>query len=138
MPFSYTYIHPLQLLHQRLNRLPQKRCLRARRRSRHLRDAIHALPSENTARHLLDHLARAPRNVDVLPVDVVPRAAGEDGDVVRQVEDRGDEGEAREEEDDGPWGLLESVKVELRRGHEQKMKRSQGWNMFTAKVTSSW
>lgn len=49
--------------------------------------------------HLLDDLARRGGHVDVLAVDVVPHAADEDGDVVRQVEDGGDEGEADEEEE---------------------------------------
>jgi hypothetical protein len=40
-------------------------------------------------------------NVDVLSVDVVPRATDEEGDVVREVEARGNEGKAEEEEDNG-------------------------------------
>lgn len=47
--------------------------------------------------------ARRGVHVNVLAVDVVPRAAGEDGDVVGEVEDGGDEGEAEEEEDDGVY-----------------------------------
>lgn len=35
-------------------------------------------------------------------MDVEPGAAGEEHDVVRQVEDGGDGGEGEEEEDDGP------------------------------------
>jgi hypothetical protein len=42
-------------------------------------------------------------DVDVLSVDVVPRAADEEGDVVREVEACGDEGQAEEEKDDGAY-----------------------------------
>lgn len=45
-------------------------------------------------------------DVNVLPVDVVPGAAAQEGDVVRQVEAGGDKGQAEEEEDDGAWGRL--------------------------------
>lgn len=36
-------------------------------------------------------------------VDVEPGAAGEEEDVVGEVEDGGDGSEGEEEEDDGPW-----------------------------------
>lgn len=42
-------------------------------------------------------------DVNVLPVDVVPGAAEQEGDVVREVEAGGDKGQAEEEEDDGAW-----------------------------------
>lgn len=50
---------------------------------------------------LADGLARRGGHVDTLAVDVVPAAAGEDGDVVGQVEDGGDECQTEEEEYDG-------------------------------------
>lgn len=53
--------------------------------------------------HLLDHLHGRLGDVDVLAVDVVPRAPDEEGDVVGEVEDRGDEGQAEKEEEDGVW-----------------------------------
>lgn len=42
----------------------------------------------------------------MLAVDVVPRAPDEEGDVVGEVEDRGDEGQAEKEEEDGVEGEL--------------------------------
>lgn len=72
-----TPLYLSQLLHHRLHHNPD----RGRTRWRVVHDA---------RRHLLDYLA----NVDVLPVEVVPRAADEERDVMRQVEDDGDECQA--------------------------------------------
>lgn len=55
----------------------------------------------NTSRHLLNSLPRHLGDVNLLAVNVVPRAAEEERDVMREVQAGGDEGEADEEEDDG-------------------------------------
>lgn len=52
-------------------------------------------------RNLLDGFSRRSSDVDVLPLDVVPCSASQDGNVVREVEDRGDESHADEKEEDG-------------------------------------
>jgi hypothetical protein len=91
----------------------------------------------------------------VLAVDVVPRAPDEEGDVVGEVEDRGDEGQAEKEEEDGVWRETErlegggsekkkevdswkSVCVCGLGENSQKANFSQGVNMYTAKVSSRW
>lgn len=83
----------LQLPRHRLGRLPPKNLHPGRRRRRRL--------LQDTRAHLLDLLP----DVDVLPVNVVPRAAHQEGDVVRQVQDHGDEGQAAEEEEDAVCAL---------------------------------
>lgn len=52
-------------------------------------------------------------DVNVLPVDVVPGAAAQEGDVVRQVEAGGDKGQAEEEEDDGACGLVSYARARV-------------------------
>lgn len=82
--------------------------------------------------------------VDVVSVDVVPDAAAEDRNVMRQVEDGGDEGKADEEEHDRvciPSVSKIDPSREVREGGDdegnvQKANFSYGVNMYTAKVTS--
>lgn len=66
---------------------------------------------------LLGNLA----DVDALAVDVVPRAAEEEGDVVGEVEDGGDKGQAGEEEEDAVWELSVHAHKQrrLRRAHTE-------------------
>lgn len=94
---------------------------------------------EDARRHVLHNLARRRSNVDVLPVNVIPRATGEDGHVVRQVEERGDQGQAEEEEDDGVCERGRSAAEDAEKGpnrgaqepgrDSQKANFSQGVNM---------
>lgn len=58
-------------------------------------------PMHHPRRHLLHSLPRHLGNVNLLAINVVPRAAEEKRNVMREVEACGDEGEADEEEDDG-------------------------------------
>ena len=82
---------------------------------------------QRTRRNLLHDLPRGLRNVDVLAVDVVPGAAEEEGDVVREVETCGDEGQAEEEEYDRACGLLaDGSRTESRRRWELKDQRHGG------------
>jgi hypothetical protein len=48
-------------------------------------------------------IPRKRRNVNRLAVDVVPRAAGKKGDVLREIQRCGDGGQADEQEDDRIW-----------------------------------
>lgn len=69
---------------------------------------------QHARRHLLDDLHGRLGDVDVLSVDVVPGASDEEGDVVREVEDRGNEGEAEEEEEDGVCVCFAKVRERIR------------------------
>lgn len=48
-------------------------------------------------------MSRKRRDVNRLAVDVVPRAAGKEGDVLREIEGCGDGGQADEQEEDRIW-----------------------------------
>lgn len=48
-------------------------------------------------------IPRKRRNVNRLAVDVIPRAAGKKGDVLREIQRCGDGGQADEQEDDRIW-----------------------------------
>jgi hypothetical protein len=82
-PYSCQYMCALQLLHQRLRSLGS----RAREPRRMRQGAVDNLLGQ------LDH-------VNVVAVHVEPGAADDEGDVLREVEGGGDEGEADEEEEE--------------------------------------
>ena len=62
-------------------------------------------PLRKLLHRLLGHL----EHVDAIAVDVEPGAVEEENDVLGEVEGGGDEGEAEEEEDDGPCFVEDRV-----------------------------
>lgn len=46
---------------------------------------------QHTGRHLLNNVPRSASDVNVFPVEIVPGAANDEGDVVGEVEECGDE-----------------------------------------------
>lgn len=79
-------------------------------------------------------------------VHVEPGAADDKGDVVREVEDGGDEGEGDEQEEERvclepswlAWILSDDSVIGVAQGDAQKKNFSIGVKMYTLRVTSSW
>lgn len=55
----------------------------------------------HASRHILGDLARGDGDINVVTINVIPGPFDEEGNVVREIEDGGDECQAKEEEEDG-------------------------------------